>query len=94
MFSYKANTIYKNLLIKFLLTENQEINPLGPYTPEAAQAIALATDAIERSQTLLKAVEATINESKSVQKYVHSSVNDGLTKRVAESTAMKVKYYK
>lgn len=66
---------------------------MGPYTPEAAQVIALATDAIERSQTLLKAVESTIDESKSIQKDVHKSVNDGLTKRVAESTAMNVKIF-
>lgn len=76
-------------LEKFQKTEKNEVNPLGPYTPEAAQAVAMATDAIARSEILLKEVENAIQETRIIQRDVHTSVNNGLTKKVAETVAMK-----
>lgn len=69
--------------------QSPEVNPLGPYTPEAAQAIAMAADAIQRSQTLLKEVGHSIKETNKFQKSIHQSVNNGLTKKISESIAMK-----
>ncbi|XP_066916613.1 tektin-like protein 1 [Clytia hemisphaerica] len=66
-----------------------EVNPLGPYTPEAAQAVAMATNAVQKSQALLRDVEFTIDETRAVQRDFHKSVNNGLTKKVAETVAMK-----
>jgi len=63
---------------------------LGPYTPEAAQAVGMATEAIQRSQALLKDVESSIQETLAVQKDIHKCVNNGLTKKVSETVAMKV----
>lgn len=66
-----------------------EVNPLGPYTPETAQSICMASEAIERSQTLLKEVAYFIDHTTKLQKDVHKSVNDGITKKASESVAMK-----
>lgn len=66
-----------------------EVNPVGPYTPETAQSISLAREAIERSQALLKEVAAFIDHCTKLQKNVHKSVNDGITKKASESIAMK-----
>jgi len=66
-----------------------EVNPVGPYTPEASQAISLATEAIESSQTLLKEVAYFIDHTTKLQKEVHKGVNDGITKKLSESIAMK-----
>ena len=67
-----------------------EVNPLGPYTPEAAESIKLSADAIKRSQILRREVANAIEETSKLQKQAHKSVNSGLTKKVAESMGMKV----
>lgn len=66
-----------------------EVNPVGPYTPEAAQAINLSEDAIKRSQILRQEVADAIDETQKLQKAAHKSVNDGLTKKVSESITAK-----
>ena len=65
------------------------INSVGPYTPETSQSIAMATEAILKSQTLLKEVAYLIDRNTKVQKFVHKRVNDGITKKNSESIAMK-----
>jgi hypothetical protein len=65
------------------------VNPLGPYTPESAQAINLSEDAIKRSQILRQEVTDAIEETQKLQKAAHKSVNDGLTKKVSESITAK-----
>ena len=64
---------------------------MGPYTPEADQSVSVATEAIQRSQTLLKEVADFIDHTTKVQKDIHKSVNDGITKKASESIAMKVR---
>ena len=74
----------------FLCTS--EVNPLGPFTPEAAKAISIATDAIQRSQVLRQEVEAVIAETDKIKKDIHQSVNHGFTKKISESNTMKVSW--
>jgi len=66
-----------------------EVNPVGPFTPEANQSINIATEAIEKSQTLLKEVADFIEHTTRLQKDIHKSVNDGITKKASESVSMK-----
>ena len=82
--------VFHSLIFFFLSSDDHEVNPLGPYTPEAAQAVAMATNAIQKSQALLRDVELSIEETRGVQRDLHKSVNNGLTKKVAETVAMKV----
>ena len=53
----------------------------------------MATEAIQRSQALLKDVESSIQETLATQKDIHKCVNDGLTKKVSETVSMKVREY-
>jgi len=69
--------------------KSPEVNPLGPYTPEVAQSIQLASDAIKQSHVLRAQVADAIDETAKLQKQAHKSVNDGLTKKVGESMTMK-----
>lgn len=85
--------IYKVNYIKlyYYTIGEQEIDPLGPYTPEVADAISLATDALMISHALLNNVELCIQETRYIQRDLYKSVNNGLTKKVAETVAMKVR---
>jgi len=65
------------------------VNPVGPFTPEAAESINLTEDAIKRSQILRQEVADAIEETQKLQKAAHKSVNDGLTKKVSESITAK-----
>lgn len=65
------------------------IEPLGPYTPEADQALAEAKDARSRSAMLRQQSTDAIKRSEKMQAAAHKSVNDGLTSKVAESVSLK-----
>ena len=65
-------------------------DPLGAYTPEVQQAMSLAEDARKRSGALRKEVTEAIDQVQKLQKVAHRSVNDGLTKKVAETVTVKV----
>ena len=69
---------------------SKEPDPLGPYTPEVQQAMSISADARKRSFSLRKEVADAIDQVQKLQKEAHRSVNDGLTKKVAETVAVKV----
>eukprot|EP00794_Sanderia_malayensis_P002486 gene2486-2861_t len=64
-------------------------DPLGPNTPEVSEAIALASDARQRSVVLRKEVIEAINQTTKLLKAAHRSVNDGLTKKISETVTIK-----
>lgn len=65
------------------------IDPLGPYTPEADQALQQAADARSRSSLLRRDLASTIDRADKAQKQAHKSVNDGLTQKCSETTELK-----
>ena len=69
---------------------SKEPDPLGAYTPEVQQAMSLSADARKRSFSLRKEVAEAIDQVQKLQKEAHRSVNDGLTKKVAETVNVKV----
>jgi len=66
-----------------------QVEPLGPYTPEADQALQGAKEARNRSAMLRRELTDTINKVDQMQKVAHKSVNDGLTGKVAETVTLK-----
>jgi len=68
---------------------SKEPDPLGAYTPEVQQAMSLSADARKRSFSLRKEVAEAIDQVQKLQKEAHRSVNDGLTKKVAETVNVK-----
>lgn len=65
------------------------VEPLGPYTPEAAHSISCASEARETSAGLRKSVAQAITEINQLQHSTHSSVNHGITQKVAETVNIK-----
>lgn len=66
------------------------VEPLGPYTPEAANSISCALQARECSVSLRGTVNETIQDANQLQNSTHYSVNHGLTQKVAETVNIKV----
>lgn len=64
-------------------------DPLGPFTPEAAAAIAQAREARQRSQFLRKDIRDAIENTQQLQQAAHRAVNDGLNQKVAETITLK-----
>ena len=71
--------------------QTPQVEPLGPYTPEAANSIASALQARETSSGLRRSVNETIKDANQLQHSTHFSVNHGLTQKVAETVNIKVK---
>ncbi|XP_065646612.1 tektin-like protein 1 isoform X2 [Hydra vulgaris] len=61
------------------------INNVGAYISEATQAISMSYDAIKSSHQLKSTVEIKMKEVTALQNEIHSSVNEFLMKKVAES---------
>ena len=70
--------------------QTPEIEPLGPYTPEAANSISSALQARESSAGLRRSVNEAIGDANQLQHATHFSVNHGLTQKVAETVNIKV----
>ncbi|XP_048774873.1 coiled-coil domain-containing protein 105-like isoform X2 [Ostrea edulis] len=64
-------------------------DPLGPYTPEADQALVDSEEARARSAYLRRELKEAIDRTEKLQKAAHKSVNDGLTQKVAETITLK-----
>ena len=71
--------------------QTPEIEPLGPYTPEAANSISSALQARESSAGLRRSVNEAIEDANQLQHATHFSVNHGLTQKVAETVNIKVR---
>lgn len=71
------------------LGSNPTIDPLGPYTPEADQALQEAKEARTRSALLRQDAATSIDRCNKTQKQAHRSVNDGLTSKVSETAELK-----
>lgn len=65
-------------------------DPLGPFTPEAAQAIAQALEARQRSTVLRREIKEAIDNTQKLQQAAHEAVNDGMNKKVSETITLKV----
>ena len=72
------------------LSASKETNPIGAYTPEVQEALSLAVDARKRSVVLRREVTEAIDQVQKLQRAAHKSVNDGLTKKIAETITVKV----
>ncbi|XP_041368268.1 coiled-coil domain-containing protein 105-like [Gigantopelta aegis] len=62
---------------------------LAPYTPECDLALSDAADARARCAFLRRESSQLIDATENLQRAAHLSVNDGLTKKMAETVALK-----
>jgi len=61
---------------------------LGPYTPEAAEAIDESRDLIEKSRDMRMAIAEAVDSAEKEEKRLHAIVQDSLTQRVAETITL------
>ena len=59
-------------------------------TPDAHNSMKIAADAISTSQSIRKEVNNAIDHTDRLQKAAHSSVNEGLTRKLAQTVTMSV----
>ncbi|KAL8612187.1 hypothetical protein ACOMHN_018476 [Nucella lapillus] len=65
------------------------VDSLGPYTPEADQALQDGAEARSRSAYLRRNLRDTIDQVQRLTRAAHKSVNNGLTQKVAETITLK-----
>jgi len=63
-------------------------DPLSPYTPEASAAAAEAEQNIKVSKCLRNDTRALIDQTTNLQRQAHLSVNDALTRKIAETVSL------
>lgn len=63
-------------------------DPLSPLTPEAAGALAEAEQTNKASKCLRGDTRALIAQTERLQRQAHSSVNDALTRKIAETVSL------
>jgi len=63
-------------------------DPLSPYTPEAAAANAEAEQNIKVSKCLRADTRALLGQTTNLQRQAHLSVNDALTRKIAETVSL------
>lgn len=68
--------------------ETPEPDPIGPYTPESAEAVHSASDARASSASLRREIRSTIDRCVSEQKNMHLTVNNSMTQRIAETITL------
>ncbi|CAK8674886.1 tektin-like protein 1 [Clavelina lepadiformis] len=68
--------------------ETPEPDPIGPYTPEAAEAVQSASDARQSSASLRREIKECIDKCQSEQKMAHMTVNNGMTQKIAETVTL------
>lgn len=81
----------RNISLKSCINILGQPDPLGPYTPEADQALVDSEEARARSAYLRRELKEAIDRTEKLQKAAHKSVNDGLTQKVAETITLKVR---
>ena len=68
----------------------------GPYdvfSPESRDSVLLASEAIVRSREIRRELRAAIDNKRTQQLSAHSTVNEGLTRKIAETVTLTVGYF-
>lgn len=86
------STLLTQLLIHRTADHPQtpEPDPIGPYTPEAAEAIHSSQDIRQSSAALRKEIKDVITHCINEQKVMHLTVNGGVTQKIAETVNLMV----
>ena len=69
------------------------ISPEGPYdslSPEALQAMTLASEAATNSRVIRQELYNAIDHTQRLQQVAHASVNEGLTRKLAQTVTLTV----
>ncbi len=66
------------------------ISNLGPYTPEAAEAIDESRELVKESRQMRGDIAEAVEEAEKEEKRLHNMVNDALTQRLAETITLLV----
>ncbi|XP_069121402.1 tektin-like protein 1 [Argopecten irradians] len=85
---HRSKTSLDGRLSRLALATTQA-DPLGPFTPEADQALLDAEEARSRSGYLRKELKEAIERTEKLKEAAHKSVNDGITQKLSETITLK-----
>ncbi len=79
-------------MCKKKFSHSHSITNLGAeaLTPDAQHSMKMAAEAISTSQSIRKEVPESIEYTDHLQKAAHSSVNEGLTRKLAQTVTVTV----
>ncbi len=65
-------------------------DPYDPLSAEAAQSMNMASEAIQTSRTIRQEVASVIDHTQRLQQAAHESVNEGITRKLAQTITLTV----
>ena len=69
-----------------------DLDPYETFSPESRDSVQLASDAILKSQEIRRELRAAIDNKKLQQVAAHNTVNEGITRKLAETVTLTVNF--
>ena len=69
-----------------------DLDPYETFSPESRDSVQLASEAILKSQEIRRELRAAVDNKKLLQVSAHNTVNEGLTRKLAETITITVNF--
>ena len=81
--------MYISILFLFWIV-SPDSEPYEIFSPESRESVEVASEAILKSQEIRRELRAAIDNKKLLQVATHNTVNEGLTRKLAETVTLTV----
>ena len=91
LFHFRIAELHMCVYLIFFLILGTD--PYDVFSPESRNSVLLASEAIVRSREIRRELRAAIDNKRTQQLSAHSTVNEGLTRKIAETVTLTVGYF-